>query len=211
MANSSELSPLSCRHPEFHLQLLSSLQQFGFAVLSTTPSRCSVSSVFIVIGNLFFSQDGAQAYAMSSSEQDGYFSVGEAEHAKGYLQRDYKEYFQFYPWGRCPESLRDDLCAYFDEAVAFGTTLLGLVAEQLPDEVNARLSEPLQRMIHGSQRSMLRVTHYPPVQKDSALMRAAPHEDINLLTLLPAADGPGLELRLRGGEWIQCPLNSQSS
>jgi isopenicillin N synthase-like dioxygenase len=36
-------------------------------------------------------------------------------------------------------------------------------------------------------------------------MRAAPHEDINLLTLLPAADGPGLELRLRSGEWIRVP------
>lgn len=205
MANSSELSPLSCRHPKFHLQLLSSLQQFGFAVVVDHPLTLQRVQRIYRDWHIFFSQDGAQAYAMSSSEQDGYFSVGEAEHAKGYLQRDYKEYFQFYPWGRCPESLRDDLCAYFDEAVAFGTTLLGLVAEQLPDEVNARLSEPLQRMIHGSQRSMLRVTHYPPVQKDSALMRAAPHEDINLLTLLPAADGPGLELRLQSGEWIRVP------
>jgi isopenicillin N synthase-like dioxygenase len=37
------------------------------------------------------------------------------------------------------------------------------------------------------------------------VLRAAPHEDINLLTLLPAADGPGLELQLRGGEWVSVP------
>ena len=38
-----------------------------------------------------------------------------------------------------------------------------------------------------------------------SVLRAAPHEDINLLTLLPAADGPGLELQLRSGEWISVP------
>ena len=143
MANVSELSQLSCRHPEFHFQLLSSLQQFGFAVVVDHPLTLRRVQRIYRDWHIFFSQDRAQAYAMNSSEQDGYFSVGEAEHAKGYLQRDHKEYFQFYPWGRCPASLRDDLCAYFDEAVAFGATLLGLVAEQLPDEVNARLSEPV--------------------------------------------------------------------
>ena len=60
-------------------------------------------------------------------------------------------------------------------------------------------------MIQRSQQSMLRVLHYPPVTVDQSVLRAAPHEDINLLTLLPAADGPGLELRLRSGEWISVP------
>jgi isopenicillin N synthase-like dioxygenase len=60
-------------------------------------------------------------------------------------------------------------------------------------------------MIHGSEQSMLRVLHYPPVPPGQPLLRAAPHEDINLLTLLPEADGPGLELRRRNGEWISVP------
>jgi isopenicillin N synthase-like dioxygenase len=51
----------------------------------------------------------------------------------------------------------------------------------------------------------LRVLHYPPVPAGESVLRAAPHEDINLLTLLPAADGPGLELQLRGGEWVSVP------
>jgi isopenicillin N synthase-like dioxygenase len=60
-------------------------------------------------------------------------------------------------------------------------------------------------MIQGSEQTMLRVLHYPPVPTAQSLMRAAPHEDINLLTLLPAADGPGLELQLSSGEWISVP------
>jgi len=50
---------------------------------------------------------------------------------------------------------------------------------------------------------MLRVLHYPPVPEGSELPRAAAHEDINLLTILPASDGPGLELQLQSGEWIE--------
>jgi isopenicillin N synthase-like dioxygenase len=41
------------------------------------------------------------------------------------------------------------------------------------------------------------------VPDGSALPRAAAHEDINLLTILPASDGPGLELQLQNGEWIE--------
>ncbi len=60
-------------------------------------------------------------------------------------------------------------------------------------------------MIRGSQQTTLGVLHYPPIPENQPVFRAAPHEDINLLTLLPAADGPGLELKLPKGEWISVP------
>jgi len=205
MVTSTELSQISCRHPDFPLQLVSSLQQFGFAVVIDHPLNLERVQHIYHQWRAFFNDGRGHAFAMDTFEQDGYFSVGSAEHAKGHSQRDFKEYFQFYPWGRCPEALRADLRAYFDDAVALGVRFLSYVAEHLPDEVNARLSEPLECMIAGSKRSMLRVTHYPPLQKNSGLPRAAPHEDINLLTLLPAADGPGLELRLPSGEWAEVP------
>ena len=50
---------------------------------------------------------------------------------------------------------------------------------------------------------MLRVLHYPPVESGDMIARAAAHEDINLLTILPAPDGPGLELQLSDGQWIE--------
>jgi isopenicillin N synthase-like dioxygenase len=75
----------------------------------------------------------------------------------------------------------------------------------LPEAVTTELTEPLRDMIRDSEQSMLRVLHYPPVPVGRPVLRAAPHEDINLLTLLPAADGPGLELQLRSGEWVSVP------
>ena len=100
--------------------------------------------------------------------QDGYFSLQSAEHAKGFRDRDFKEYFQFYSWGRCPETLRTDLEAHFSAAVALGATLLGYIAHSLPASISAQLSEPLRDMIVDSEQTMLRVLHYPPIPRRSA-------------------------------------------
>lgn len=52
--------------------------------------------------------------------------------------------------------------------------------------------------------TILRVIHYPPIPGDAtpASQRAAPHEDINLITLLCEATTPGLELLKPDGEWL---------
>ncbi len=51
--------------------------------------------------------------------------------------------------------------------------------------------------------SILRVIHYPPVPADAhpAALRSAPHEDINLVTLLCESTDEGLELLRRDGSW----------
>ena len=41
--------------------------------------------------------------------------------------------------------------------------------------------------------------------EDRNAIRAAAHEDINLLTILPAANAPGLQLLTREDKWIDVP------
>jgi isopenicillin N synthase-like dioxygenase len=51
--------------------------------------------------------------------------------------------------------------------------------------------------------SVLRVIHYPPVAPElDPAVRAAAHEDINLITLLCEATGSGLEILTRDGSWM---------
>lgn len=51
--------------------------------------------------------------------------------------------------------------------------------------------------------SILRPIHYPPIDNsETASVRSGRHEDINLITLLIGAEGPGLEILRRDGEWI---------
>ncbi len=51
--------------------------------------------------------------------------------------------------------------------------------------------------------SILRPIHYPPItDKPKGSERAAAHGDINLITLLMGAQGKGLQVQNRNGEWI---------
>ena len=199
------LPQISYTGPGFDAAFMASLHEYGFAAVVDHP--LNDDRVARIYGEwlAFFSSGEAAGFRMDPVKQDGYFSLEEAEHAKGFVERDFKEYFQFYPWGRCPESLQSDLASHFDAAVELGAELLNCIARSLPEAVTAKLTEPLRDMIQRSEQSMLRVLHYPPVTVGQSVLRAAPHEDINLLTLLPAADGPGLELQLRSGEWISVP------
>ncbi len=55
--------------------------------------------------------------------------------------------------------------------------------------------------------SVIRVIHYPVCDgfDEPGTMRAASHEDINLITLLPEATQSGLELLTEDGEWMPIP------
>ena len=55
--------------------------------------------------------------------------------------------------------------------------------------------------------SVLRLLHYPPLLGQPVGMRAAAHEDINVITLLLGADEAGLQLLGRDGAWrdIEAP------
>lgn len=52
--------------------------------------------------------------------------------------------------------------------------------------------------------SVLRAIHYPPLPPDAdpRAVRAAAHEDINMITMLVEATSSGLELLTRQGEWM---------
>ena len=64
-------------------------------------------------------------------------------------------------------------------------------------------------MLQGSEHTLLRVLHYPPLRGDEVpqAVRAAAHTDINLLTLLPAATEPGLQILAKEGHWIDVPCD----
>lgn len=180
-----------------------SLKQYGFATLISHPLDMERVNRIYSAWRTQFATGVASEFMMDPVTQDGYFAIDVAESAKGQKVRDYKEYFQFYRWGRCPSHLKADLEAHFEDCLRFSTTLLRWIADELPSDIANRLSMPLESMIEGSAQTMLRVLHYPPVKSGVVLPRAAAHEDINLLTILPASDGPGLELQLPSGQWIE--------
>ena len=201
----AQLPLLSWQDPDIGRCFVASLRDFGFAALVDHPLDMDRVERIYRNWREYFAAGVDSAYDMDPDRQDGYFSIQKAEHAKGYEQRDFKEYFQYYPWGRCPDHLRADLTDHYRAAVEFAAQLLGFVEQWAPTEVTRLFSQSLPSMIRDSEQSMLRVLHYPPVPAGQQVLRAAPHEDINFLTILPAADGPGLEIKRRDGSWLSVP------
>ncbi|MGY0196874.1 2OG-Fe(II) oxygenase family protein [Leptothrix sp. BB-4] len=203
----SALPILDFRAADAPERFCASLRETGFAALVHTPLSPDLVEQVCDEWLAFFDSPAKAAYAFDPVRQDGWFSPEVSETAKGHTRKDLKEFFHLYPWGRYPAELSDAARRHAREAESLAATLLGWVEQHSPAEVRARYSEPLPGMIDGSDQTLLRVLRYPPLRGDepAGALRAAAHEDINLLTVLPAASEPGLEVLGRDGHWITVP------
>lgn len=144
--------------------------------------------------------------------QRGYTSFGK-EHAKGRNTGDLKEFWHF---GQYVEDNDPIVSEYPDNVLVpelpefnsvgketyqtlekAGQSILRAIALYLEMDENYFDSK-----IHNGN-SILRPIHYPPIvgePKDA--VRAAEHEDINLITLLMGASAEGLEVMNKNGEYI---------
>ena len=68
----------------------------------------------------------------------------------------------------------------------------------------------LKDMIKESHNNLLRILHYPPIKddEDKNALRAAPHGDINLITILLAGSEPGLQVMNMDKKWIDVDSNN---
>ena len=189
-------------------RLARSLRETGFAVLANHPIRPGRIDEAYALWGGFFASDSKLNYLRDYEKQDGYFPF-KSEHAKDAQKKDLKEFYHVYPWGRVPEDLEAFTRQLYADLTAIGIELLSWLDQLMPDEISASLSMPLQEMMQASQQSLLRILHYPPVsaEEDAAAIRAAAHEDINLITLLLAGSQPGLQARDKQGQWHDVPCD----
>lgn len=192
-------------------------RQFGFIGIRDHGIDQAIIDEAYAQFKAFFALDGetkARYHQPGIGGARGYTGFG-VEQAKDHSVPDLKE---FYHVGReikpgqdnpCPDQLLANIWPEetpgFKQAAidlyqsldAVGTTLLsamaidlGLDADWFNDKVN-----------YGN--SILRPIHYPPIdQPQPGAVRAAQHEDINLITLLIGSKEQGLEILTRDGEWV---------
>jgi isopenicillin N synthase-like dioxygenase len=138
------------------------------------------------------------------------------EHAKDAQAPDLKEFYQI---GRTnvpddhPVHARYGANIWPDADLADFRPAMTALYEAL-DQVGAVLLEAcalfigeradLFRAMAEASDTILRVIHYPPLgpEPEANAVRAAAHEDINLITLLPGSTADGLEILRRDGTWL---------
>ena len=192
------------------------LVEYGFVVLKDHPVDDALLNKAYSLAEEFFALpvENKAAYSVGRGGQRGYTPFGR-EHAKGRTIADLKEfwhigrdlkkgerYFGEYPanvWPAETPEFKATFQRMYRELDRVGHVMLEALTGPLdiPHDFFYDMTKD------GD--SILRVLHYPPVPKelaDQGAIRAAPHEDINLITILAAATASGLELKDRDGRWL---------
>jgi len=185
-------------------QFVESLRTTGFGVIRNHPIPSPEIAALYGSWGHFFASENKFDYQFDKIKQDGYFPFL-TEKAKGYSVKDLKEFYHVYPWGRLPNQVREDTRNLYDKLVEIASILLSWIQNETPEKVKSGFSTPLNKMIEQSDRNLLRIIHYPPLTggEEEGAVRAADHEDINLITVLAAGTQPGLEVKDVDGKWHQ--------
>ncbi|MDF1795080.1 MAG: 2OG-Fe(II) oxygenase family protein [Coxiellaceae bacterium] len=190
-------------------QFATSLRETGFGVLQNHPVNQQLINDCYRDWEAFFKSDDKYNYEFDPATHDGHISYELSETAKGNTVQDLKEFYHLYDWGRCPGSLRPPTLQLMNELKDMAETLLMWLDRYLPANIREHLSMPLSDMLKNSNRTLFRLIHYPPLRGDEpdGAVRAAKHEDIDFLTLLPAATAEGLQAQMADGQWVDVPIN----
>ena len=198
-----KIETIDYKSNDFAREFIQSLHETGFVVIRnhTIPPKL-INNVYND-WSIFFNSTEKNKYLFDYDKQDGYFPF-KSENAKNYREKDLKEFYHVYPgWGRYPKSVNKNALIMHEKLMTLGKILLKYINDFTPKNIKQNFSMPLQNMIDDSNQNLLRIIHYPPIQENESKksLRAAPHADINLITLLLAGSAKGLQVKAKSGKW----------
>lgn len=207
---------LSLNDPEFRAKLFTAFSDIGFVAIENSYWNRSFEDKdhHIEPTDLAAAYDTAETFfelpqvvkdkgiVEGSHGQRGYTRFG-TEKAKDQSTPDLKEFFQI------------DRSLHFDVKSPWRLYYytLGQLYRQMDGLARRILTtiDPIYNVgLIGSfdeRVSILRAIHYPPTGLNPNGERSAAHEDINLITLLPAASAAGLQVKAKDGTWIDAPTD----
>ena len=211
----SDFTGGGAKREAFIADLEHGFKYFGFIILKDHGVSTNLLKDAYKLAADFFAlpEDEKLKYATVKGGQRGYTPFG-TEHAKDSQTPDLKEFWHVgrefepgsplaeqYPanlWPSKPAQFREIFLRLYNELEEAGHVMLEALAPSLD------VSADYFRGMATDGNSILRILHYPPIADDADpnAIRAAAHEDINLITILVAAEGGGLELLDRDGNWL---------
>lgn len=200
---------------EFVAALGQAYEEIGFVSIKNHGlSEALSASLYQEVQNFFnLSVEQKAKYEIEGlAGQRGYTSFGK-EHAKGRNTGDLKEFWHF---GQYVEDNDPIIKEYPDNVLVDELPIFNSVGKEAYQTLEKAGQSMLRAIaiylgldqnyfdanIHNGN-SILRPIHYPPIvgePKDA--VRAAEHEDINLITLLMGASADGLEVMNKNGDYI---------
>ena len=201
----------------FEKLLFSGLKDCGFIIIKDHPIHSELLNTAYKASQKFFNlpADKKRKYLNpGGGGQRGYTAFG-TEHAKGEVVPDLKEFWhvgrnlpedheltKIYPENVWPSEEVPEFESIFSEVYSSLEKVGQILLQALTPSLN--LEKDYFNKLNTDGNSILRLLHYPPIPEGSnpRAIRAAAHEDINLITLLVSASASGLELLDRQGQWL---------
>lgn len=199
----------------FVKELGKAYEEIGFvAVKNHGLSDALCAELYAQVKGFFsLSKEEKEAYEIEGlAGQRGYVSFGK-EHAKNKNEGDLKEFWHFGQTVEDNDPIKEE---YPDNVQVNELPKFNTVGREVYQKLEATGREMLRAIalhlnldenyfdakIHNGN-SILRPIHYPPITHEPKdAVRAAEHEDINLITLLMGASADGLQVLNKSGEWI---------
>jgi hypothetical protein len=132
----------------------------------------------------------------------GYFPVG-SEQAVGAPEPDPKAYFEFVPGRHLTDPLMSTVADVYDRLLS----VLSGQAAVIVRWIAPMFAQQLPALLERAPPPILRVTHY--LSDRGRKIANYPHSDINLVTLLPRATVPGLQVLTDSG-WQEIHIDEDS-
>ena len=199
----------------FVKELGKAYEEIGFvAVKNHGLSDALCNELYAQVKGFFtLSKEEKETYEIEGlAGQRGYVSFGK-EHAKNKNEGDLKEFWHFGQTVEDDDPIKEE---YPDNVQVNELPEFNAVGREVYQKLEETGREMLRAIalhlnldenyfdakIHNGN-SILRPIHYPPITHEPKdAVRAAEHEDINLITLLMGASADGLQVLNKSGEWI---------
>ncbi len=209
------LSSDAQRKNQFVQDLGKAYEEIGFVALKNHRLSDALSSELYQEVQNFFGLSEAQKrqYEIAGlAGQRGYTGFGK-EHAKGRNTGDLKEFWHFGQYVEDNDPIQQEYPSNIEVKELDRFNAVGKEAYQTLEDTGRDMLRALalylgldefyfDKHIHNGN-SILRPIHYPPITEEPKdAVRAAEHEDINLITLLMGASADGLQVLNKQGEWV---------
>lgn len=197
--------------PAFAHRFGESLERFGFAVVANHGiDPAAIAAAHAAAKGLFALPSATKLrYRIAGGAGQRGYTPFAVETAKDHADADLKEFWHVgretagrrgplldNVWPAEVPQFKQDALGLFAAFERLGQALLGAV------EIHLGLKGPLLTEATRNGNSVLRFLHYPGGNFRGPSLRAAPHEDINAITLLLGAEEAGLEILSREGAWL---------
>lgn len=190
--------------------LLENLKTKGFALLKNHDVPIHLLGDILNQWKKFFSSEKKYDYLRTDITDEGFIPIN-VETAKRGVVADFKELYQTHYRGAYPTNIDiKSTTQLFTGLVKLGEKITHLIDEALPTSIKDEMCISLPEMIEDSYNHLIRIIHYPPINKGVVIPRATPHTDICLFTMVFGSTSGGLELQDENGSWYEPIIHDDS-